>query len=69
MPVSNESCFNSSTIIHLSILPDGRVYSYRCVISSTGSELMATVGTNSSVACELPGSGIAITDAERAARI
>ena len=61
MPVSNESCFNSSTIIHLSILPDGTVYS--------GSELMATVGTNSSVACELPGSGIAITEAERAARI
>ena len=44
-------------------------YSYSCVISSTGSELMATVDANSSVTCQLPSGGIAITEAERATTV
>ena len=44
-------------------------FSYRCVISSTGIELMATVDANSSVTCQLPVSGIAISEAERVARV
>ena len=44
-------------------------YSYSCVISSTGSELMATVDANSSVTCQLPSGGIAITEAERVTRV
>ena len=44
-------------------------YSYSCVISSTGSELMATVDVNRSVTCQLPSGGIAITEAERVTRV
>ena len=44
-------------------------YSYRCVISSTGIELMATVDANSSVTCQLPVNGIAITETESVARV
>ena len=44
-------------------------YTYSCVISSTGSELMATVGTNSSVTCELPGGGIAIAEADSVTKV
>ena len=58
--------------MHTSLLPQLLQiagYSYRCVISSTGSELMATVDANSSVTCQLPLSGIAITEAERVARV
>ena len=44
-------------------------YSYSCVISSTGSELMATVDANSSVTCQLPSGGIAITESERVTRV
>ena len=44
-------------------------YSYSCVISSTGSELMATVDANSSVTCQLPSGGIAITEAESVTRV
>ena len=49
--------------------PQTAGFSYRCVISSTGSELMASVDANSSVTCPLPVSGIAITEAERVVRI
>ena len=44
-------------------------YSYSCFISSTGSELMATVDANSSVTCQLPSGGIAITEPERINRV
>ena len=44
-------------------------FTYRCVIPSTGSELIATVNTNSSVTCELPGNGVAITEAESVAKV
>ena len=44
-------------------------YTYRCVIPSTGSELIAMVNTSHSVTCELPGSGVAITEAESVAKI
>ena len=44
-------------------------YFYQCVISITDSQLMATVDANSSVTCQLPSGGIAITEAERVNRV
>ena len=56
---------NTNKSPYISISPsDCRVH-LQGVISSTGSELMATVDVNGSVTCQLPVSGIAITDAER----